>query len=80
MTMSYCLWQNVRADLGEGFWRWHNQRHLSDEEKAAMKDCLNLFHSLVEPYMSDECQAEMGEAMLQLFQEIDADDEDEEDT
>lgn len=40
---NYCLWQNIREDLGAAVARLLEHEELSEDEDKAMRECLDLF-------------------------------------
>ena len=78
-SMSYCRWQNIREDMRDAMSDFNDGRPLNDNEKIAMKDCVELFVELLQHgHISDEGYKEVDLALMDVYAEIDESHDDDE--
>ena len=79
-SMSYCRWRNIQEDLRDAVNAFRNGKHLSRDEKSAMKGCCELFLELLDhANISDEGMEQVDLALMDLYAEIDEECEDDDD-
>lgn len=70
-SMSYCIWRNIREDLRDAVDRFNDGESLSEEEKTAMKDCIEMFVYLLQVSgISEQGYDEVDLALTSLYTEI----------
>lgn len=71
-SMSYCRWQNIREDLRDAMEDYNNDKSLSEEEKTAMKDCIEMFVYLLQVSgISEQGYDEVDLALINLYTKLD---------